>query len=509
MNELVSHTQWRGLFNREGTAGVINALDALQIVQQDELVAAMQFAFEEKQEEIASHIDKRWRGFFSMEKLNNGAAWVNREILLFLRGEKSEFWLDLLFSNNGHAQKHPFSIAFQEVENTLRAGPDFSISRVERFFSLAVSHGIRTEDKSDSDYPSALHAALNVVPLLHRQPEEEKERWRSLLIQIESNNQRLAVFSACEDALLKAISSADIEAIEKQASIFARIPEKDRRISPFSSALRHAQTNDDYPLVACFEALASSGLSLRDRQVCGATPLFELLCSTELDASRLHAAAAFLLSNGADIDVRQSNSVFNASSDMTHCLHMAVYLEHAPWDILAPSVSSWNPLDVQGLTPLLYASREVRHRAVNELLDKGADPLARTPALNTALHEMFDYSVMDFLDIKCEQDEVAKVATRLKSLGLDPLALNDQGHDALTHACKSVCNDERAQKCMWLIRELHQAGWPMQSEAMLEALPAGYVNEDIGQFLLSNVQQKVLDQQTPHSAPRASRRPGL
>ena len=508
----LSPLYWRGLFNRVGAVGVIQELDTLLPVHQEEVAAAMQFASEDKQKAIAVHIDRSWRGFVPMDKLSNGADWVNREILHFLRGDKEEFWLDLLLSNYGHAQRHPFSIVFQEAENALRAGPDFPINRIERFFGIAVSHGIRTEDRSDTDYPSALQSALAVVPLLHDKPEELKTRWRGLLAQIEDKDKRLVQIDAWEGNLLRALSSADVSTVGIAARNFVGILEKDRRISPFSTVINRAEAQDDYPLIECLEALTSAGLDIEKREPCGSAPLFSLLSATDLSSNRLHEALTLMLSRGARIDTLQSTSVFNPATDMTHCLHMAVYLPNLPLDMIEAKVSSWDPVDTMGMTPLLYACRDLKTDIAHALLDRGANAIACTPALNTALHEIFEHAVMDFLDTPSDPVEIARLALRLCEMGVDPAALNDQGEEALVHMCKGVSSAERAEKCLCLLKEIDALGWSMPEQAMLETLPRINSVSRVQDFLLAKKaarQHGMLDQDTMSALPRVGRRPGL
>ena len=503
---------WRTLFVQEGRDAVMRSIDGLGVVSQEAARAAMQFAFEEKEEAIARHIDSRWRGYLPMSSLENNADWINREVLGFLRGDKPEFWLDLLLSNCGHAQKCPFAIVFQEVENTLRSGAEFPMGAVERFFSIAVSHGIRTEDKNDSDYPSALTGALAVLPLLHAQPQDIKDRWRGLLSQIESNDRRLLQFDGWEGALRNAIKEADLEALPAASRNYVLIPEKDRRVSPFALAIDVAEKKSSHPLVPCFEILAAAGISPIDKQCCGATPLFSLLSATELSEDMGRQALGFLFARGASLDVPQANSVFVPSTDITHPLHVAVYLDAPPLDLLKPQVSSWDPVDVMGMTPMLYAARELKVEVVNALLDLGADPLRCTLAGNTIIHELFEYAVMDFADISVDMKAVSLLAHRLKLAGVDPLVANDQSLDAFSDMCRVVCSSERSGKCVLLLEHLDKLGWCMPINEMLDALPQAAGIQKTKKFLLkkkAGLDAVVIDQQTPAAINPTKRRLGL
>lgn len=499
--DMNSVSAWRELLSRRGLDSALTMLSRVPAWKTDIACFAMEAAFEEKSKEMALAIDKRWRPHLNLRQLSNEADWIHREILLFLRGG-DEFWLRMLLSNNGHAQKDLFSSCFQEVENQIRSRADIEVERVARCVDLAFEYGASTLHIFDNGEVNALTKASRLLPLIAAHYPDQEASWKSVIDKIERLNARIESFNQHEldlKRVLDDLTPENMALLEPAVKRALEIPKAHRRVSPFeiifdkfedTSYMENIERSGyEYPVIQAFKALLSHGFDINAYQPYGKTAVHSLVRNHSLQSSILDECLQVALSYGADLDLTEMVSLEFPWANGTHVLHEVVYMGSSPIQIMAERCASIDPQDDLGNTPAIYAARERKYDLVSEMLRLGADPRIQNEDGNTLAHEMCGNALFEFLEVPFDLATMCSAMQVIKKSGFDFEVKNKDGKCCFELLCANVSSDDRAALCKQILQSLDEQGWNLPWGNMQQALLTTSASHCVHDFLAEKISE--------------------
>lgn len=444
---------WRDLFAEKGEQGVIDALKVIEPRFYSANCHAMRVAFDENARELATYIDQRWHLQIGMSIINLCTAAVIR----YMNGEDA-FWVELVLANNGHADRSPMAPCLEAVASAIKSEKPLDMDKVEALFELSALHGDRTnQEDDDGGNINVLAAATDIYSMLRGDYEVHKERWRTLLGKIGGRSNQLAGFERLEKDLKGSIELADPKKIFSAAQAASTIPQRDRYFSPYAALVSTYKELEDprFSIEECLAALDSGGLSIQDCQPNGDPPLCSVMMSTSLPAHFVRAAVSFLFERGVSADAPFQTTLRMPGSNFEKAFHFAAYSQAHCADMFA----AHGNLDViggNGMTPLLYAARERNYDMIESLLDLGVDTSIKNNDYKTVLHELFESSLAEYLDLEVDLLRTAKIATQIRDAG------NIHREDEVAaFKCMAgfISSASRSEACISLLRLLEKDGW--------------------------------------------------
>lgn len=483
-------------------AEVMEELHPESMLDAEPVKIAMQVAFETRDWELAQHIKRHWIDTLNLNEADNGASLAKRETLFFIRGRTEEKWLDLLLEARVCAlDPRGQSVLFEATREIHSQVVDFrDVDHLDHYLIAARKWMGQGANPAEGD-PRVIDLVSRVTERLLDLAPSRVDDFTSLRRDMLSSIDRHAEYAQVKKDMLAAIESQDMPALTACTQRFLQIPEASRSWSPIAACLEVFNATSDFEIEAAIGALQRGGWDISGHDIHGETPLYAVLTDEDLTAEFRNGLLRKMLDMGADPSVVNRQGFHHLSTAADTALHGCSLVRDAPITLLVNHGADVDLADIRGMTPLMYASRELYVEMMQDLLMRRANPHKKGPNGQTAAHAFMESCASPVMD-----------TINLDTMVMGAMALHQAGLDFST--------PDKSGKTAWqsLLSGADMAGRDDDIAAMLEALeskgvpiPWPHLMEAMGTIQMSTpvhalVDSKVLTLTTPSASSGPSRR---
>lgn len=429
---------------------------------------AMEVAFEARDWELAQHIQRHWIDTLDLNEADNGASLAKRETLFFIRGRTEEKWLDLLLE----ARVCPLdqsgqSVLWEATREIHSQVVDFrDLDHLDHYLS-AARKWMRQGSNPAEGNPRVVDLVAQVVDRLLDLAPARVEDFNNLRRDMLSSIDRHAEYDQVKQDMRVAIQSRNMPAITACQERFLRVPEASRSWCPLEICLEVFHDSPDFDIAAAISALREGGWDLSGHDNAGRTPLYVVCADEAFTPQFRNDLLRKMLDMGADPSIVNRQGFHHLGTAADTALHACSLIQDPPVMLLVNHGADVDLADIRGLTPLIYASRELRVEMMQDLLLRRANPHKKGPAGQTPAHEFMENCASPLMD-EVQVDTMIRGAMVLHQAGLDLSSPDKSGKTAWQALLSGAAFGSRAHDVATLLAALENEGVPIPWQHLLE-----------------------------------------